>query len=193
MNGFYTDDELAKLGLGKLGVNLKISRKASFHGAGNIEIGDNVRIDDFCVLSGKIVLGSHIHIGCHGILLGGTEGIYVNDFSTTSFRVTVFARSDDFSGETLTNPQVFNEFRHNTTEKAVYIGKHVVVGTGSTVFPGVVLGEGVAVGAHSLVLKSTEPWGIYAGSPAKRLKERSDKLLEQEKEFLTKWNSMDWR
>jgi acetyltransferase-like isoleucine patch superfamily enzyme len=38
--------------------------------------------------------------------------------------------------------------------------------------PGVILEEGTSVGAMSLVLKSTEPWSIYVGSPAKRLKER---------------------
>jgi acetyltransferase-like isoleucine patch superfamily enzyme len=50
--------------------------------------------------------------------------------------------------------------------------------------PGVVLSEGTSVGAMSLVLKSTEPWGVYVGNPAKRLKDRKRDLLELEKEYL---------
>lgn len=44
--------------------------------------------------------------------------------------------------------------------------------------------EGTSIGANSLVLKSTEPWGIYAGSPIKKLKNRKKDLLKLEKEFL---------
>ena len=59
-----------------------------------------------------------------------------------------------------------------------------MIGTNSTVLPGVELGEGVAVGAHSLVTKSCDPWGIYVGVPAKRMKERSRQLLKLEQEFM---------
>jgi galactoside O-acetyltransferase len=46
------------------------------------------------------------------------------------------------------------------------------------------LGEGVAVGAHSMVTKSCEPWGIYLGVPAKRITQRRKKILDLEKRFL---------
>jgi hypothetical protein len=35
-----------------------------------------------------------------------------------------------------------------------------------------------------LVLKSTRPWSIYIGSPAKKLKNREKNLMELEKDFL---------
>ena len=54
----------------------------------------------------------------------------------------------------------------------------------SVILPGVEIGEGSAIGAMSMCAKSLEPWGIYAGSPAKKIKERSKKLLELEKEFM---------
>ena len=40
------------------------------------------------------------------------------------------------------------------------------------------------MGAMSLVNKTTEPWGVYVGNPAKRVKERKKNLLELEIEFL---------
>ena len=57
------------------------------------------------------------------------------------------------------------------------IGRHVIVGTGSTILPGVKLGEGCAVGAMSLLNRDAEPWGIYHGIPARRRGERSRELL----------------
>ena len=50
--------------------------------------------------------------------------------------------------------------------------------------PGVILENGTSVGAASLVLKSTEPWSIYVGSPAKKIKERQKDLLKLEEIFL---------
>ena len=39
------------------------------------------------------------------------------------------------------------------------------------------------MGSMSLVNRSAEPWGIYVGIPARRVKERSRKLLEYCAEF----------
>jgi galactoside O-acetyltransferase len=41
------------------------------------------------------------------------------------------------------------------------------------------LAEGSVIGANSLVTKSTEPWTIYVGSPAKPVKARpKEKMIE---------------
>jgi galactoside O-acetyltransferase len=66
----------------------------------------------------------------------------------------------------------------------VKIGRHVIIGSGSIVLPNVILEEGVAVGALSLIRKDCKAFGIYSGSPAKRISERKRNLLELEKEFL---------
>ena len=62
MNSFYTEEQLATLGFKSIGGGCKISRYARFYGINNMVIGDNVRIDDFCILSGKLTIGSNIHI-----------------------------------------------------------------------------------------------------------------------------------
>ena len=53
---FYTNIELQTLGFKAVGKNVFISNKASIYSPHLIEIGDNVRIDDFCILSGNINL-----------------------------------------------------------------------------------------------------------------------------------------
>ncbi len=48
---FLAEEQLKELGFRSLGSNVKISSKASIYAPYNISIGNNVRIDDFCVIS----------------------------------------------------------------------------------------------------------------------------------------------
>ena len=70
MNFFYTKQEIASFGFKSVGSNVLISRKASIFSPENISIGNNVRIDDFCLLSGKIILQSYVHISAYCALYG---------------------------------------------------------------------------------------------------------------------------
>lgn len=180
---FYSAEELKGLGIKKYGENVLISRNAVLYNPELLEIGNHVRIDDFTTISGRAVLGDYIHIAQFCGLYGGAEGIYMDDFSGLSSRVVIYAVSNDYSGESLTNPTVPGKYKKTDKEMAVHLCRHVIVGTTSVILPGVTIGEGSSVGALSLCPKDLEPWGVYAGSPAKRLKERSRKLLELEKEL----------
>ena len=187
LSSFYTVEELRNLGFKSLGTDVFISRKASIYGASRIEIGSRVRIDDFCVLSGKIKIGNNVHIAVYSALFGGDAGITLNDFSNISSRICIYALSDDFSGNTMTNPTISNEYK-NVIQQPVYIGKHVIIGTGSTVLMGVTIGDGSAVGAMSLVKTSVEPWTICVGIPAKTIGKREKKILELERKYLNEQN-----
>lgn len=167
----------------KYGRNVLISRNACIYHPDQLEIGNNVRIDDYVTISGKVVLGDYIHIAQFCSLYGGTKGIYMDDFSGLSSKVTVYATSNDYSGHSLTNPTVPLKYKSSDTNESVHLCKHVVVGAMSVILPGVVVGEGSSIGSMSLCLKSLEPWGIYAGIPAERKKERSRDLLELEKQL----------
>lgn len=173
---------LNTMGFAKLGKNVLISDKASIYNCELMSIGDNSRIDDFCVLSGKVNIGKNVHLAPYVLLAGGEEGIEMDDFSGCAYHVQIFSQSDDYSGRSLTNPTIPSRFKYEVKKK-VTIGRHVILGTNSIVFPGVELAEGCSVGAMTLVNKSTQPWGIYVGNPAKRVKERKKDLLELEKQF----------
>lgn len=153
-----------------------MSRKASFYGIGNMTLGNHVRIDDFCVLSGKLTIGSYVHIAAGSMLFGGSAGIILDDYAGLSSRCVVYAASDDYSGKHMTNPTVPKQYL-GVEEKEVMICKHAIIGSGSTILPGVTVEEGCAVGAMSLLTKNTDAWGIYAGVPAKRIGNRSMELL----------------
>lgn len=173
---FYTENELKRLGIGKIGDNVLISKKASIYNAQDLKIGNNVRIDDFCILSGKITLGNYIHISAYTALFGGRkQGIIVEDYATISARCEIYALTDDYSGNSMTNPMVPEKYR-NVYEARVRIEKYVIIGAGCTVLPGVTIGEGTAIGAMSLVNKEVDKWGIYVGIPCKKIRERSREL-----------------
>lgn len=181
---FLSTSELQSMGFARLGRDVRISSHAVFYNAARIEIGDYSRIDDFCVLSageGGIRVGRHVHLACFCSLIG-KKTIDLADFSGLSSRVSVYSSSDDYSGASLTNPTVPEKYRR-VADGEVSIGRHVIVGAGSVILPGVRIGEGAAVGALSLVRKNLAEFGVYFGAPAKRIGARKRDLLELETRF----------
>jgi acetyltransferase-like isoleucine patch superfamily enzyme len=180
---YLSREALEAAGFKRIGRSVRVSDKASIYNPELIEIGDFSRIDDFCVISGNVWIGRNVHIAPLCLVAGGEKGIVFGDFSGLAYHVQVFTQSDDYTGASLTNPTVPSRFK-KVAKSPVCIGRHVIVGAGSVIFPGVVLAEGCSVGALTLVNRSTEPWGIYAGNPAQRIKDRKRELLDLEAALL---------
>lgn len=182
MNSFYSEDELKFLGLASYGENVLISKNTQIYGAKNIRIGNNVRIDDFSILSGKIIIGNNVHIAAGVYIFAGDYGVILNDFSGISSRTAIYAASDDYSGEYMTNPTVPTEVR-NIIGGTIYIGRHALIGTGCTILPGVKVGDGASVGSMSLINKDIEEYTMNVGIPCRKIKERSKRMLKLEEQL----------
>jgi acetyltransferase-like isoleucine patch superfamily enzyme len=182
---YFTQDQLLQLRFKLLGSNVKISDKASIYDCNQIEIGNNSRIDDFCVISGKLKIGRNVHITPFCLISGGMPGITIEDFSTLAYGVKVFSQSDDYSGKSMVNSTIPEYFKKEIM-RSVLIERQSIIGAGSIIMPGVTVAVGSSIGANSLVLKSTNPWDVCVGSPAKKIKERKKELLALEKEYLKK-------
>ena len=176
MTSFYSEDELKSIGFKSIGRQVLISRKTSIYGASQMEIGDNVRIDDFCILSGKIKIGSNVHISAY-VALYGKMGIVLEDYTGISPRSTVFSAMDDFSGNYLIGP-IHQEHQTKITGGPVILKKFSQVGAHCVVFPNLTIEEGAIVGAMSLVNKTVNSWTIVAGIPIRFIKGRNKGLLE---------------
>ena len=183
MRNFLSEKELAELGLKFYGENVLIGRHVVLYSPGSLTLGDNVRIDDFSIVSGKVTMGSYIHVSQFCGIYGGNDGIVMEDFSGLSAKCSVYAVSDDYTGLSMTNPMVPAKYKPTAISKAVHIGKHAIVGCNSVVLPGVDIPEGAAVGSLSLVTRSLEPWSISTGIPAKKKADRHKDILELEKQF----------
>jgi acetyltransferase-like isoleucine patch superfamily enzyme len=183
--GYYNEDELLAFGFKSVGSNVQVAKNNTIIGVENISIGSNVRIDGYSAIiaaGGVVDIGSYVHIGGWCYLSAG-EGIVMKDFSGLSQGVRIYSRTDDYTGKALTNPMVPEKYTH-INRGTVTLEKHVIIGSGAVILPKVTIGEGSSVGALSLVTKSLDPWGVFVGSPAKRLKSRSKKMLEFEAELV---------
>lgn len=178
---YETSSSLKKKGYASVGKNVRVHKRASVYGVENIEIGDNVRIDDFTVIvaSGPLAIGSYVSI--HNFcFIGSKYGVELHDFVTLAPGVMIFSSSDDYSGTYMTGVAVPDEYTGTTTGR-VKLEKHVIAGARSVILPDATCAEGSAIGALSMVKSDLMPWSIYAGVPAKKIKNRSKKLLAYEK------------
>jgi galactoside O-acetyltransferase len=184
MSGFLTEKELQELGFASLGEDVKIDSTVRIYGASRISIKSHVRIDAYTVLSAGadgIEIGNYVHIGAFAFVAGSGKIVF-EDFSGISGRVSIYSSNDDYSGTGLTNPTVPQHLR-NVTSAPVLLGKHVIVGSGSVILPGVTIGLGACVGALSLVRGDVGEFEIVVGQPARAVAERKQDFLKLEKEL----------
>lgn len=185
MSNFLTEKELAMLGIKSYGKNVLIGRHVVLYSPDKLILGNDVRIDDFTIISGKVTMGSFIHVSQFCGIYGGDEGIMMEDFSGLSAKCSVYAVSDDYTGYSMTNPMIPKKYKPTAISEPVHIGKHAIIGCNSVVLPGVNIPEGAAVGSLSLVNRSLEPWSINTGIPARKRSDRSKNILELEYAFWT--------
>ncbi|KKL62748.1 hypothetical protein LCGC14_2182080 [marine sediment metagenome] len=104
------------------------------------------------------------------------------DFTNIGAGSKIVVVSDDFTMGMI-NPIVPLKYRQ-LIGGVIKMERFATIGVNSTVLPGAWMAEGSILGANSLLTKSTEPWTIYAGSPAKPIGIRQKKwILESAKEL----------
>jgi len=177
---FLSFKELMAIGLRGVGNNCKISRRASIYGASLISIGNNVRVDDFCILSpsvtGELLIGNNVHIAPF-CLLSGRGIIRIGDQVNISSKVSIYSSSDDFSGIALPGPQSLLDSYHPFESAPIDIASFSIIGSGSVLLPGAELEKGASVGALSLVKDKVPAFTVYAGIPARYIRTRKKDFL----------------
>lgn len=153
--------------------NVKIYPDAKIIGIEHIEFGHDIIIDDFVFIYAKkkVRIGNYVHIAAFSSITGGEEVTFA-EFSTLSWGCRVFTATDDFTGRGFGNSTVPEEYR-NVYRDSVTLERFAIVGANSVILPGVTLGEGVSVGANSVVSRNLEPWGVYVGNRRVRDRDRN--------------------
>ena len=93
-HNFLSKNRLKKLKLKSFGKNIKISPNVTIIGSENIQMGDNVRIDDYTIISAKegfLKLHSNIHIGGQGYL--GCGGIEIKSDVNIAQGVKIYSKN----------------------------------------------------------------------------------------------------
>lgn len=169
---YLDQSELAEFHFLKLGENVQISSDCRIYESSRISIGNNVRIDDFAVISGNVTINDNVHISCGAKVTATIEPIVIGIGSSLSYNCSVFSASDDFIGHAKTNP-TFSVGERNVHHERIDLGNNVVIGANCVILPGSKLEDGCSVGALSLVQGHLQTWKIYAGIPVREIGERS--------------------
>jgi acetyltransferase-like isoleucine patch superfamily enzyme len=169
--------------LKSVGEDVRISELAYISKPELVEMGSHIAIDMWTYISTQLVMGDYIHIAPSVSIIGGAiASLTMEDFTNIGSGSRIVCASDDFL-QGLISPVVPIEHR-TVINKPVVFKKFATLGVNCTVLPGVTLGEGCIVGANSVVTKDTEPWMVYAGSPAKPIKPRDkERILESAKKL----------
>ncbi len=164
--------ENVKSRLKKVGEGIRLMPLAKIANPGVVELDDFCRVRDFVFIWGGqgVKIGKYCDVQPHVVVWGGGT-LEVHDrvsigpgsvLLTAIYSYEKGMRMVDGLGE--------------GTTKALYgkltIQSDVYVGANCTLMPNIVVGEGAIIGAGSFVNKDCEPFGIYVGSPARKVAER---------------------
>ena len=144
-----------------------------------LRVGSHIAIDSGFYCTTGATLGDYIHIGPYVTVIGGAPArLEMAGFNTIGAGNRVLCASDEFLGAGLVGMSP-PEFRDTVCVEPVVFEAFASTGTNVVIHPGVTLAEGSVIGSCSLVTRSTEPWTIYRGVPARPWKKRpSEKMIE---------------
>lgn len=133
-------------------------------GKNQVTIGKNFYIGRDSFIESDVIIGDNVLWANRVALVGRYDHNYQQ--IGTPIRKAMQIRDKDYNWK--------------GKESLTTIGNDVWVGYNSTIMSGITIGEGCIIAACSLVTKDTEPYSIYAGSPAKKIKDRFNNTRDLE-------------
>lgn len=116
----------------------------------------------------RLILGKNVGInsGCYINALGT---ITMGDFVLIGSNVTISSGKHPIDGPL---PHIYER---PSIPMPIVIEDGVWIGAGAVIMPGITLGKGTVIGANAVVTKSTDPYSIMVGVPAKKIKSRIER------------------
>lgn len=143
------------------------------------KVGNHTAIDSFFYCTTALDIGDYVHIAPQVCVIGGGESkLTLEHFSFIATGSRLVCGSEDYTSGGLIGSTIPKQFKAPTKIAPIKFEMFSGVGANCVIMPGVVLAKGSMVGAGAVVTKSTEPWGIYVGNPAKLLKFKSNESIQ---------------
>lgn len=162
----------------KIGIDVFLNDFVSITRPELVKIGNHVAIDFGFVCTTGLVIGDYVHISPHVSVIGGKKtSLNIEDFCFISTGSRMICGSELFQGDGLVGPMIPDEYKDNQILDPINLKRFSGVCANSVVMSGVVMSEGSILGANSFLKESTEPWTIYAGSPARPIKKRKKEKM----------------
>lgn len=154
------------------GADIKVGRGSWLDAGMHLDTsGGPIRIGSWCkihcmAMAGPITIGDRVLLNLGSDISGRDARVVIGNDVLVAPRVSIVASSHIYRNREATIRS------QGTTGQDIAIGDDVWLATNVVVLPGVAIGKGAVVGANSVVAGDCEEWGIYVGSPARKIGQR---------------------
>jgi len=146
-----------------IGSDVYIGIGSSFWAKKNIKIGNSVYIGKKTIIHTNCEIGNYVLFGEKVAILGKLD----HNFNQVGVPISAASKIRD------------KNYSFNQNLQPCLIGSDVWVGYGTIILEGVHIGNGCIIAAGSVVTKDLEPYWIYAGVPAKKIRKRFFNELDE--------------
>ena len=136
------------------GSNVQVVEPVNLYGC---SIGDNTFVGPFVEIQNDVKIGNNCKIQSHSFIC---ELVTIGDATVVAHGVMFINDLFSIGGPAKGNKDLW---------RATKIGNNVSIGSNATILP-VTICDNVVIGAGSVVTKDITESGIYAGNPAKKMR-----------------------
>lgn len=116
--------------------------------------------------STRVWFPPNLSMGPHAVL-----GPRVRCYSMAPVRIGAFAIISQ-DAELCAGTHDIDDLHNQLITLPISISPHAWIAAGAFVGPGVQVGDGAVLGARAVAMSTLEPWSVYAGNPAQKLRQR---------------------
>lgn len=155
------------------------------------EVGEGTFLADTAVLIGDVTVGRDCSIWFNAVLRGDVNSITIGDRTNIQDGAVLHTLFDGSPHPSQTHIGSDVSVGHNAIIHGATIEDKCLIGMGATILDNAVVGSGCIIAANALVLSGSrlEPNGVYAGVPARRVKE----VTPQQREEIIARTARDYR
>lgn len=140
------------------------------------KFGNNCFFADNSVVVGEVLMGNNCTVWFNAVVRGDVHSITIGD--NTNIQDGAVIHCTYQKAKTVIGSNV--SIAHNAIVHGCLVEDNVLIGMGAIIMDGAVIGNNSVIAAGAIILPGTivEPGSMYAGNPAKRMKDISDEMRE---------------
>ncbi len=138
------------------------------------KFGENCFLADNAVVVGEVTMGDNCTVWFSAVVRGDVHSITIGNNTNIQDGAVIHATYQ--KAKTVIGSNV--SIAHNAVVHGCTVEDNVLIGMGAIVMDDAVIGTGSVIAAGAIVLPKTivEPGSIYAGMPAKKIKEVGEEM-----------------
>ncbi len=155
------------------------------------EIGKDTWLAENATILGNVKIGENCSIWYNAVLRGDVNAIRIGNNTNIQDGVVIHTLYDGSKNPSQTHIGDYVSVGHNAVIHGAIIEDDCLIGMGATILDNAVVGTGCIVAANALVLSNQklEPYSVYAGVPAKKVKD----VTPEQRDEIIKRTARDYR